>query len=61
LLPGREVAAAWANAALAVGLKRQASRLRGPADDPHTVPPGKIKDIRIVRTVTGGSTVHQAA
>jgi predicted amidohydrolase YtcJ len=30
------------------------------ADDPHTVDPGKIKDIRIVRTVTGGTTMYQA-
>ena len=30
------------------------------ADDPHTVAPGKIKDIQIVRTVVGGTTVHQA-
>lgn len=30
------------------------------ADDPHTVDPDKIKDIRIVRTVTGGATVYQA-
>jgi predicted amidohydrolase YtcJ len=30
------------------------------ADDPHTVPKDKIKDIQIVRTVVGGSTVHQA-
>ena len=30
------------------------------ADDPHTVDPGKIKDIKIVRTVTGGATMFQA-
>jgi hypothetical protein len=30
------------------------------ADDPHTVAPEKIKDIKIVRTVTGGTTVYQA-
>ena len=30
------------------------------ADDPHTVDPDKIKDIAIVRTVTGGKTVYQA-
>jgi predicted amidohydrolase YtcJ len=30
------------------------------SDDPHTVDKEKIKDIRIVRTVTGGSTVYQA-
>ncbi len=30
------------------------------ADDPHTVDQAKIKDIQIVRTVTGGSTVYQA-
>ncbi len=28
------------------------------ADDPHRVEPGKIKDIRVVRTVVGGQTVH---
>ena len=30
------------------------------ADDPHTVSPDKIKDIQIVRTVVGGTTVYQA-
>lgn len=30
------------------------------ADDPHKVDPDKIKDIRIVRTVTGGTIVYQA-
>ena len=30
------------------------------SDDPHTVEPGKIKDIQIVRTVTGGTTMYQA-
>lgn len=30
------------------------------ADDPHTVSPDKIKDIQIVRTVVGGTSVHQA-
>jgi predicted amidohydrolase YtcJ len=30
------------------------------ADDPHTVNQAKIKDIKIVRTVTGGNTVHEA-
>lgn len=30
------------------------------ADDPHTAGEEKIKDIQIVRTVTGGSTVYQA-
>jgi predicted amidohydrolase YtcJ len=29
------------------------------AEDPHTVSQGKIKDIEIVQTVTGGSTVYQ--
>src|SRR5262249_13609823 len=29
------------------------------ADDPHTVHSDKIKDIEIVRTVTGGATVYQ--
>ena len=28
--------------------------------DPHTVDPGAIKDIKILRTVTGGATVHEA-
>lgn len=30
------------------------------ADDPHSVAQDKIKDIKIVRTVTGGNTVYQA-
>lgn len=30
------------------------------ADDLHTVDPKKIKDIQIVRTVTGGTTMYQA-
>jgi predicted amidohydrolase YtcJ len=30
------------------------------ADDPHTIDQSKIKDIEIVRTVTGGNTVYQA-
>ena len=30
------------------------------AEDPHVVDPDKIKDIEIVRTVTGGNTVYQA-
>jgi len=30
------------------------------ADDPHTVAPEKIKDIQIVKTVVGGTTVYQA-
>ena len=30
------------------------------ADDPHTVPQDKIKDIAIVETVAGGSTVYRA-
>jgi predicted amidohydrolase YtcJ len=30
------------------------------ADDPHTVDPNRIKDITVVETVTGGSTVYQA-
>jgi predicted amidohydrolase YtcJ len=29
-------------------------------DDPHTVDPARIKDIKIYRTVTGGETVYQA-
>jgi predicted amidohydrolase YtcJ len=28
--------------------------------DPHTVDPGKIKDIKILRTVTGGRSVYEA-
>jgi len=30
------------------------------ADDPHTVAPEKIKDIKVVQTVVGGRVVHQA-
>jgi predicted amidohydrolase YtcJ len=30
------------------------------AEDPHTVDQDKIKDIRIVRTVTAGNAVYQA-
>ena len=30
------------------------------AEDLHTIDPEKIKDIQIVRTVTGGKTVYQA-
>jgi predicted amidohydrolase YtcJ len=30
------------------------------AEDPHTVDPAKIKDIEIVRTAVGGTTVYQA-
>jgi predicted amidohydrolase YtcJ len=30
------------------------------ADDPHIVDPNRIKDIEIVRTVTGGNTTYQA-
>jgi hypothetical protein len=30
------------------------------ADDPHAVDPDKIKDIKILRTVTGGATMYQA-
>ena len=30
------------------------------ADDPHTVPAEKIKDIQIVRTVVGGASTYQA-
>jgi predicted amidohydrolase YtcJ len=30
------------------------------AEDPHTVDPGHIKDIKIVRTVTDGKVVHEA-
>jgi predicted amidohydrolase YtcJ len=28
--------------------------------DPHTVSPDTIKDIKVLRTVTGGATVYQA-
>lgn len=31
------------------------------SDDPHTVKPDAIKDIRIVRTIVGGSTMYSAA
>jgi hypothetical protein len=30
------------------------------AEDPHTVDPDKIKDIKILRTVTGGAVMYQA-
>ncbi len=30
------------------------------AEDPHTVAPQKLKDIKIVRTVVGGRTMHEA-
>jgi predicted amidohydrolase YtcJ len=30
------------------------------ADDPHTVSPDRIKDIQVVRTAVGGTTVHQS-
>jgi predicted amidohydrolase YtcJ len=30
------------------------------AQDPHTVDPDKIKDIKILRTVTGGTVMYQA-
>ena len=30
------------------------------AEDPHTIDSGKIKDIRVVRTVVGGVTTYQA-
>ncbi|WP_395671762.1 amidohydrolase [Phenylobacterium sp.] len=30
------------------------------SEDPHTINPEKIKDIKIVRTVTGGRTVYEA-
>jgi len=30
------------------------------AEDPHTVDPAKIKDIKIVRTVVGGATMYEA-
>jgi predicted amidohydrolase YtcJ len=30
------------------------------AEDPHTVDPSRIKDIKVVRTVVGGATAFQA-
>jgi hypothetical protein len=30
------------------------------ADDHHTVEPGRIKEVAIVRTVGGGETMYQA-
>ena len=30
------------------------------SDDPHTIDPEKIKDIKIVRTVVGGDTAYEA-
>jgi predicted amidohydrolase YtcJ len=30
------------------------------SDDLHTVDPGRIKDIKVVRTVTGGRTTYTA-
>jgi predicted amidohydrolase YtcJ len=30
------------------------------AEDLHTIDPAKIKDIKIVRTVVGGSTMYEA-
>ena len=30
------------------------------AADPHTVPPDKIKDIKVMRTVTAGNAVYEA-
>jgi predicted amidohydrolase YtcJ len=30
------------------------------AEDPHTVTPGKIKDIQVVRTVVGGEVVYES-
>jgi predicted amidohydrolase YtcJ len=29
-------------------------------EDPHTVAPEKIKDIKVIRTVTGGNAVYEA-
>jgi predicted amidohydrolase YtcJ len=30
------------------------------SEDPHTIDPEKIKDLKIVRTVVGGATVYEA-
>jgi predicted amidohydrolase YtcJ len=30
------------------------------SEDPHTIDPEKIKDIKIVRTVVGGNTAYEA-
>jgi predicted amidohydrolase YtcJ len=30
------------------------------AEDPHSIDPDKIKDIKILRTVTGGTVMYQA-
>ena len=30
------------------------------SEDPHTIDPEKIKDIKIARTVVGGNTVYEA-
>jgi predicted amidohydrolase YtcJ len=30
------------------------------AEDPHSVSPDRIKDIRIARTVAGGRTMYEA-
>lgn len=42
-----------------VGLKKK-HEIVVLAEDPHSVAQDKIKDIKIVRTVTAGNTVHQA-
>jgi predicted amidohydrolase YtcJ len=31
------------------------------AEDPHDVAPDRLKDIRVLRTVVGGKTVHEAS
>jgi predicted amidohydrolase YtcJ len=30
------------------------------SEDPHTIPSDRIKDVKVVRTVTGGATVYEA-
>ncbi len=62
----REAVAIRGNKILRVGDTTEILNLRGLADfvvladDLHTVAQDKIKDIEIVRTVVGGSTVYEA-
>ena len=44
----------------AAGMDLSADMVGDQADDPFTVDKEKIKDIQIVRTVVGGSTVYQS-